>query len=249
MPLPALARLGLTCGLLAALRAPAFAGMHAAMRPAPPSAVSILEDAPPPTHKIAVNVVILAGSSWARGAVEQRVTLTREILSQCALRLDGAIIERGLPSGGAGVLYDTDRSEEPAGMGTVARLLRPNAGPTLFYVGRFEDNAGQGGTSRPPFTSQGRPEVDTAWIPHHDRVPGWQDAYHVDAHELVHVLADTGHSALPTFGRKPRRNKEDPVDQADRDGGLMVGNPALRSNKLAPELCDKMKRHPLAERL
>lgn len=238
---PALAALSL-------LLAGAARGEIHSMGAARAGARSLLQAAPAPTHRIPVNVVVLAGSHWLAESVERRVSMTRAILTQCAIALEPAIAVREPPWGSALVLYDDKRSEEPNGMGSVSRLLRPSAAPTLFYVEDFEDNEAQTGTSRPPFTSAGRPEVDTAWIRFADHLPRWSDAYHVDAHELVHVLADTGHSALPTFGRG-RGRKEDPADPASQDGGLMAGNPFVRSNRIAAELCEKMKAHPFARRL
>lgn len=198
----------------------------------------------PATVRVPLTVVILRGSRWTYDAVERRVARTREILSQCGVRLDATIVELASPSGSPSVLYERGNDQDRTGMRVVTQsLAQPK--PTLFYVDGFSDNSGQGGTSRPPLTSEGQPEADTAWIPYSDVPPGWQAAYHVDAHELVHVLADIGHWSppyQPTAGRK----KGDPPDPNAPDPGLMVGNSAIRTNVLAPFLCERIKKHPRA---
>jgi hypothetical protein len=229
--------------LLALTGLPASAEFHEDV----PAVQSQPTQSPPPTHRVPLSVVILRGSRWTYDVVQRRVAKAREIIAQCGVRLDPAFIELSSPGGGAGVLYKPASSGEPGGMGTLARALgQPK--PILFYVERFADNSGQSGTARPPHTSAGTDEVDTAWIAFTESNADGSGRYQVDAHELVHMLADVGHVGLGE-NRPPRRNKEDPIDPADLAQGLMVGNPILRSNRLSPALCARLKARTTARPL
>lgn len=126
----------------------------------------------------------------------------------------------------------------------------PGLETRITLMETFEDNFMQPGTSRPPFNHAGDPEVDTAWITRLVLSPGYRDHYSVDAHELLHVLADTGHSVLRSAEDRPARpQKGEPSDEPDRYGGLMAGNPLIRSDVVDPSLCEKMRAHPLVRPL
>ena len=203
--------------------------------------------AAPATHLIPLQVVILHGSRWTWAEVDRRVAKTKEILAQCGVRLDATLVELKSPTGSPSVLYEFDNKLDPTSLRQVAQILA-RAKPAMFYVESFPDNTSQGGTARPRRTSAGHPEADTAWIPYFETPPGWQASYHVDAHELVHVLADIGHWS-PPYQSPPGRKKGDPPDPDRPIEGLMVANNILRSNALAPYLCERIKKHAGAEPL
>lgn len=201
--------------------------------------------APPATHRIPVQFVILRGSRWTWAVVEQRVTKTKEVLAQCGVRLDTTISELVPPGPNATAIYDTKRSHEPTGMSTiVSALSQPK--PTVFYVDGFPDNAAQGGTARPQHTAAGQvvPEVDTAWIPYFETPPPAHANYSVDAHELVHVLADIAHWS-PPYQSPPGHAKGD-FDPNKPEAGLMVRMPEIRTNILHPYICERIKKFPRA---
>jgi hypothetical protein len=201
------------------------------------------------THRIPLQIVILQGSRWTWDAVSARTVMTKEVLAQCGVRLDPTIVTLAAPSGRAGIIYAPARSQEPDGMATIVRALSQPK-PTLFYVDAFVDNTGQGGTSRILQTvtaGQDVPEVDTAWIPYFDQKPSWQVNYHVDAHELVHVLADVRHWS-PPYQSPPGHRKGD-VDPNAPNPGLMSGNTMNRTNIIDPYLCERIKRHSSAAAL
>lgn len=201
---------------------------------------------PAPTHAIALAVVILRGSSWTHDVVARRVAKTRDIVAQCGVRLDAAITELSSPSGSPDVVYDPDRAGEKGGMGAIASALG-QAKPTLFYVGMFSDNEAQSGTSRPTFQAGGRADENTAWIPFPFDGPDVEHPYLVDAHELVHTIANTPHVEYRACPRRAR--KEDPVAPECADQGLMAGNPLIRSNKISDALCARIKARPYARPL
>lgn len=228
--------------LLLACALPAAAEIHAVVA----AVVARVLQAPPATHRIPLQVVILRGSRWTWSAVDRRVSLTRDILAQCGVRLEPTIVELKPPSDTASVLYEIGNDQDPTSMRVVSQTLA-QAKPTMFYVDGFSDNTAQGGTARTPRTSAGTPELDTAWIPYYETAPGWQATYHVDAHELVHVLADIGHWSPPYQAPAGHQKGDDDPDRPNP--GLMVGNNAIRTNALAPYLCERIKNHPRASPL
>jgi len=201
---------------------------------------------PAATHRVPLQIVILRGSRWTWADVDRRVAKTREILAQCGVRLEPTIVELNSPSGSPSVLYQESSAQNPASLRVVAQTLAQSR-PVLFYVESFSDNIAQRGTARIRTNSAGEPEVDTAWIPYFEP-SNVQWSYQVDAHELVHVLADIGHWT-PPYRSPPGRKKGDPPDPNAPDHGLMVGNPSVRTNVLAPFLCARIKSHPRAARL
>jgi hypothetical protein len=207
-------------------------------------APAVLPEPPVPSHSIPFSAVILKGSGWTREAVQPRLAEVQRIIAQCGVRLDlGPVVEGELPGGGTELLYDRKAASAPNGLGTVTQLLRPRAGPALFYFAHFLDFK-QPGTARPAWTDAGTAQLDTAWIAF---PPDEGQSYSVDAHELVHVLADTSHSSLPRVGppsEKPKR--DDSPQQPRQDGGLMSKYGRDRSNVIGDALCAKMKLHPAA---
>lgn len=229
----------LLSALILACATPASAEIHNLVA----ATLARVLQAPPATHRIPLQVIILRGSRWTWSAVDKRVALTRDILAQCGVRLETTIVELNPPAGTAFVLYELGNDQDPTSIRIVSQTLAQMK-PTMFYVDGFSDNSSQGGTARTPRTSAGTPELDTAWIPYYDTAPGWQATYQVDAHELVHVLADVGHWS-PPYQSPPGHKKGD--DDPDRpDPGLMVGNNAIRTNSMAPYLCERIKKHPRA---
>ncbi|MBI4349673.1 MAG: hypothetical protein HY553_22750 [Elusimicrobia bacterium] len=237
---------GAALGILAALLAANAAARDGCPRSTPENERR-LADPPPASARIAVDVVLLRGTGWSRDVVERRLGRLGAVLRQCGVRLDAAITEASAPGAATRPLYDRARAQAPNGLGTITRALRTSARPVLFYIGPFEDNPGQA-TSRPRFDSAGLDEVDTAWVPYGLGEGGAHACYLVDAHELVHTLADVGHPSLEYDG--PRRaRKEDPPYPGEQDGGLMAGNPGARTNVLGASVCDRLRKGPFAERL
>lgn len=202
---------------------------------------------PAPTHAIPLRVVIFEGSGWTRPEVEGRLARVWDVVDRCGVRLAPVtVVELAPPSGTPSPVYARDRSGEPDGLGSVARAAGAGAGPTLFYIADFADRP-QPGTSRPRHQVGAAPEADTAWITRAVLSEGHGDAYSVDAHELVHVLADIGHWAPEDPPGTPPRRKGDPGPR--RDAGLMAGSPNARSDRLDPSLCARIKSHPSARAL
>ena len=137
------------------------------------------------THDLRISVHVFSGSRWATPEVRTALTASANLLAQCGLASTAELHELEAPR--RFHFYATRISRE---------LLRglPSARPAVFFV---EDNL-----NRPSFDAEaigranagGRPELtDTVWIAH-----GTTDLAIALAHELVHVLSDSGeHSDAP----------------------------------------------------
>lgn len=138
------------------------------------------------THDLRLTLYRFRDSRWRADAIAQAVTQAGGLLAQCGIALTAAEL-REVDAPRRLHYYMTPRARE-----LVAALDVPR--PAVFFV---EDTL-----MRPAFdaeaigrgNSRTRPQLaDTVWIAH-----GTRDLGQVIAHELVHVLADSGaHSDLP----------------------------------------------------
>jgi hypothetical protein len=160
-----------------ALEAPAVMDRQAL--PVPPPAASV-------THELRLTLAYLEGTGWAAGAIVPLVHETARVLSQCAVAIAQAELLRIAAPERFGLYARPVASE-------LVRAV-PADKPTIYFVAdtrarpAFEAEAiGRG-------NSGARPELaGTVWITHTAR-----DAGLVLAHELAHVLMDSGdHSTEP----------------------------------------------------
>jgi len=137
------------------------------------------------SHDLRIGVHVFAGSRWAAPEIRAAVLDAAGLLAQCDVASTALLQELEAPR--RFHFYSTRVSRD---------LLRdlPTSKPAVFFV---EDNL-----NRPSFDAEAigranaatRPELtDTIWIAH-----GARDLGLTLAHELVHVLADSGaHSEAP----------------------------------------------------
>ncbi|MBL8377669.1 MAG: hypothetical protein JNM79_07375 [Burkholderiales bacterium] len=138
------------------------------------------------THDLRLTLHHFRDSRWRADAIAAAVVEAAGLLAQCGIALTSAEL-REIDAPRRLHFYATPRARE-----LVAALDAPR--PALFFV---EDTL-----MRPAFDAEAigrgnartRPQLaDTVWIAH-----GTRDLGQVIAHELVHVLADSGaHSELP----------------------------------------------------
>ena len=141
---------------------------------------------PPATHRLRLEMAVMRAAGWSPEQILDATKLATRILAQCGIRT--TFVELREFDGPARYRYlATPTSRE------LARRLRL-ARPAVFFVAdtlnrpAFDAEAVGRGNSR------ARPEMaDTVWI-----TAGTRDLANVIAHELAHVLADSGaHSDLP----------------------------------------------------
>jgi len=164
---------------------------------------------PHATHRLRLAMVVMREAGWSSGKILDATRRAVRILAQCRIRT--TFVELGEFDGPARYRHlATPASRELAGR---LRLERP----AVFFVAdtlnrpAFDAEAVGRGNSR------FRPEMaDTVWI-----TAAARDIANVIAHELAHVLADSGaHSDLP--------------------GNLMREDTAPESTALTPDQCRRI---------
>lgn len=140
----------------------------------------------PPTHALRLDLAIVSGTRWTPDEILDAVRGAAKILEQCGIRVAAAQLREfdGPPR------YRYLRTPDSRELAHRAGLSRP----AVFFV----DDTLQ----RPAFDAEAigrgnaasRPEMmDTVWV-----TAGIRDLPVALAHELVHVLADSGaHSDVP----------------------------------------------------
>jgi hypothetical protein len=140
----------------------------------------------PITYGLRLEMAMLRGSRWSPAAILDGVKRAAPILAQCGIRIEAARLHEFAGPGRYRYLWTPDSREFARRVG-----LRK---PAIYFVDdtrmnpAFEAEAiGRGNAGK-------RPEmIDTVWITLETR-----DLPIVLAHELVHVLANSGdHSSLP----------------------------------------------------
>jgi len=166
-------------------------------------------DGAAPTHRMRLEMAVLSGSGWDPDAILTATRTAAKVLAQCGIRthfaalyeFDGAVRYRSLFTP---VSRDLARR---------TRLTRP----AVFFVADTRNRPAFDAEAVGRANSRSRPEMaDTVWI-----VAGARDLPLVLAHELVHVLADSG-------------------EHVDDAGNLMREETARDSTGLAPEQCRRV---------
>ena len=163
-----------------------------------------------PTHRLALTLAMLDGAGWSADDIQAAVRQSAQIFAQCGVALAKA--ELVWISAPARFLdFQTTISRE------LARAM-PLARPAIYFVA--------GTLQRPAFeaeaigrgNSRSRPELrDTVWI-----VRGARDLGLVLAHELAHVLMDSG-------------------EHVDEPGNLMREDTAPENTRLSPGQCARLR--------
>ena len=143
-------------------------------------------EAPAATHRLTLHVFRFAGSRWRAEQIAAALPAAAQLLAQCGVSA-GRVEAATLQAPRKFHLYYTPVSRE-----LVRELTVPK--PAVFFV---DDTR-----NRPAFDAEAiglanaatRPELaNTVWVAY-----GTRDLAHALAHELVHVLSDSGeHSSEP----------------------------------------------------
>jgi len=163
-------------------------------------------DASAPAYRLSLELAVIAGSGWSADDVLAAAQQAGRLLAQCSvgigpLRLsefDGPARYRKL---------FTPVSRELARRANLGR-------PALFFVADTRHRPAFDAEAIGRANSRTRPEMaDTVWI-----TAGTRDLPIVIAHELVHVLADSG-------------------EHSDESGNLMREDTAPENARLTPDQC------------
>lgn len=133
-----------------------------------------------------LTLVHFAGSSWQEHEIEKAVAQASRILGQCGIVPGGTALVRADVEARFRIFH-TPTSRE------LARHLRPGT-PAIYFVDGTRQNPAFDAEAIGRGNSRSRPELrDTVWVVH-----GARDLDVVLAHELAHVLMDSGeHSQEP----------------------------------------------------
>jgi len=143
-------------------------------------------DSPPVTHRLRLEMVVMRAAGWSPEQILEATKRAVRILAQCGIRT--TFVE----------LYEFDGPARYRYLATpVSRDLarRVQVGrPAVFFVADTLNQPAFDAEAIGRANSRSRPEMtDTVWI-----TAGTRDLPNVIAHELAHVLADSGeHSDLP----------------------------------------------------
>ena len=173
---------------------------------------------PAASHGLRLSLYVFQGGRWSQDEIAAAATASGRLLSQCGVALFSADLH---------VVQAPRRFHVYATPGSRELLRRlPVRKPAVFFVDDTRND--------PPFDAEAigranaatRPElVDTVWVAH-----GARDLPQALAHELVHLLSDSGeHSEAPE--------------------NLMRAETSPRNTRLTPPQCKRLRSHGVANGL
>ena len=141
---------------------------------------------PPATHRLRLEMVMMRAAGWSSEQILNATKRAVQILAQCGIRT--TFVELYEFDGPARYRYLATPVSRDLALGV--RLARP----AVFFVADTLNEPAFDAEAIGRANSRSRPEMtDTVWI-----TAGTRDLAIVMAHELAHVLADSGeHSDLP----------------------------------------------------
>lgn len=173
---------------------------------------------PSASHRLQVSLYAFHGGRWRQEEIAAAVTASGELLAQCGVRLSRVDLSM-VQAPRRFQVYATPVSRE---------LLRrlPVRKPAIFFVDDTRND--------PPFDAEAigranaatRPELaDTVWVAH-----GTRDLPQALAHELVHLLSDSG-------------------EHSEAAGNLMRADTSPRDVQLTAAQCERLRSHGMANGL
>jgi len=158
-----------------------------------------------PTHRMALSIALMSGTGWRAEEALHATKQAATILAQCGIRTSIELHEFDGPKRYRSLFAPVSRD-------LAKRLALPK--PTVFFVADTLNQPAYDAEAIGRGNSHTRPEMaDTVWI-----ASGARDLAVVIAHELAHVLADSG-------------------GHSNEAGNLMREETAQGSSRLTPEQC------------
>jgi hypothetical protein len=162
------------------------------------------------SHALRLSLHVFRGGRWSPEEAEAAMLEAAGLLRQCGVALSRAEL-RVVQAPGRFRVYFTPVSRE-----LLARLPAPR--PAVFFVDDTRNDPAFDAEAIGRENAAGRPELaDTVWVAH-----GARDLPQVLAHELVHLLSDSGsHSEAP--------------------GNLMRAETSPGATRLTPAQCERLR--------
>lgn len=171
-----------------------------------PGASQAIGGASPPAHGLRLALAVMDSTGWRAEEVLDAAKRAAGILAQCAIRTSIDLYEFDGPTRYRSLFTLVSRE--------LARMLALPK-PTVFFVADTLNRPAFDAEAVGRANSRTRPEMaDTVWI-----ASGARDLPVVIAHELAHVLADSG-------------------DHSNAAGNLMRNESAQEGTRLTAEQCD-----------
>lgn len=164
------------------------------------------------SHELTLHLHTFRGTRWQPGEIMAALTQSAQLLAQCGVALTSADL-RVLDAPRRFHYYHTPASRE---------LLRAinAAKPAVFFVEDTRNNPAFDAEAVGLANAGGRPELaNTVWVAH-----GARDLPYALAHELVHVLSNSG-------------------THSDAPGNLMRSDTSPQNTHLTPAQCALMRSH------
>jgi hypothetical protein len=163
-----------------------------------------------PTHRLRLHLYAFAGTRWRPDDIGAAVRQAMPLLSQCGVALAGSELK----------LIEAPREFHFYSTSVSARLLRAMKvpRPAVFFVEDTRNEPAFDAEAIGRANSTMRPELaDTVWIAH-----GARDLPLALAHELVHLLADSG-------------------EHSDEPGNLMLPETSPANTRLSAGQCERLR--------
>lgn len=166
--------------------------------------------APDASHELRLWVYAFRGTQWSPDEIEAAVTQSGRLLAQCGVVLQHAGL-RVLDVPPRFHVYSTPVSRELLRQVTVTK-------PAVFFVEDTRNRPAYDAEAIGRSNASSRPELaDTVWIAH-----GARDLPQVLAHELVHVLSDSG-------------------EHSDEQANLMAADTSKNNTALSAAQCERLR--------
>ena len=171
-----------------------------------------------PTHWLRLDLYAFAGTRWQRDDIVAAVREAMPLLAQCGIALARAELK----------LIDAPREFHFYSTPVSTRLLRSMevARPAVFFVDDTKNEPAFDAEAVGRANAALRPELaDTFWIAH-----GARDLPLALAHELVHLLSDSG-------------------EHSNEPGNLMLPETSPANTRLSPAQCERLRARGTANSL
>jgi hypothetical protein len=205
------------------------------------------------THGMELTAVLFRDSGWDRSEIEPRFKRVAEIYTQCGVKLSKLVYVEADPFEGR---KNVDYSESHDDL-IISKAIPETPRPAIFFVQSLQKPNGlislayswRNGSIYPD-TPIEVPLRNTAWISNdfktntrttEERHKGeWTEkgapytvydrSYSVDAHEIGHILTDSGH-------------------YEGKGKNFLAGDERKANDRINPQQCEAIRRHPLVKPL
>jgi len=165
---------------------------------------------PGASHELRLSLFVFHGTRWSQNEIEAAVVRSARLLAQCSVALKHAALHV-LETPQRFHVYSTPVARELLRQLTVTK-------PAVFFVQDTQNRPAYEAEAIGRGNASSRPELaDTVWIAY-----GARDLAPVLAHELVHILSDSGEHSVES-------------------DNLMAADTSPASTRLSPVQCDRLR--------